>query len=457
MTRDMLKSIMNYYQRREKRLQLRLDSEDSPEEAYRYRRAIRRNRASLNSIEGFFRTDAGSSQENWVTINGTHVLIDENGVAQSGGKLKGTSFKNAKSTPSKKSSQSSVGGRNTGGKATTASPESDVPAKDAKSRVKERFIEQQKFLTNGKYYTIQEALDSEKPHIKKGVAKALGAPEKEAKQAVENGTLNQLIEKYEEKGAENYAKKLEKQLSWYQEGKAWEGSYENLAKGCAEADAKAKEICGDKTISTREYYEIAKSGSAVVDVDDLALQKAYVAGGLGFKAETLNKKMYSGAGELTKAERDFVDMVDRCAVPTSRDVDLYRCVGYSWLDSIAGHEITTRAELKSLEGTVVENKSITSTAPGAVRYFNNFTPIRCKITAPQGTPICPIQGNVSEGELVLPAGTKTRIKSIKLKNFSFPIWNNEQTSPTDRTIGISQVAEVGDNSNIVFVEMEVIP
>lgn len=108
----MLKSIMNYYQRREKRLQLRLDSEDSPEEAYRYRRAIRRNRASLNSIEGFFRTDAGGSQENWVTINGTHVLIDENGVAQSGGKLKGASFKNAKSTPSKKSSQSAASTEN---------------------------------------------------------------------------------------------------------------------------------------------------------------------------------------------------------------------------------------------------------------------------------------------------------------------------------------------------------
>lgn len=457
MTRDTLKSIMKYYQRREKRLQLRLDSESSSEKAYHYRRAIRRNRASLNSIEGFFRTDAGSSQENWVTINGTHVLIDENGVAQSGGKLKGTSFKNAKSTPSKKSSQSSGSGENAGGKDTASSSKSDTPTKDAKSRVKERFIEQQKFLTNGRYYTIQEALDSEKPHIKKGVAKALGAPEKEAKQAIEDGTLNQLIEKYEEKGAEKYAEKLEKQLSWYQEGKAWEGSYENLAKGCAEADAKAKKICGDKTISTREYYEIAKSSSEIVDVDDLALQKAYVAGGLGFEAEKLNKKLYSGEGELTKAERDFIDMVDRCAVPTSRDVDLYRCVGYSWLDSIAGHEVTTRAELKSLEGTVIENKSITSTAPGAVRYFNNSTPIRCKITAPQGTPICPIQGNVSEGELVLPAGTKTRIKSIKLENFSFPIWNNKQTSPTDRTIGISQVAEVGDNSNIVFVEMEVIP
>lgn len=43
-------------------------------------------------------TNADAAEdENWVTINGTHVLIDENGVAQGGGKLKGTSFKDAKS------------------------------------------------------------------------------------------------------------------------------------------------------------------------------------------------------------------------------------------------------------------------------------------------------------------------------------------------------------------------
>lgn len=43
-------------------------------------------------------TNADAAEdENWVTINGTHVLIDENCVAQGGGKLKGMSFKDAKS------------------------------------------------------------------------------------------------------------------------------------------------------------------------------------------------------------------------------------------------------------------------------------------------------------------------------------------------------------------------
>lgn len=43
-------------------------------------------------------TNADAAEdENWVTINGTYVLIDENGVAQGGGNLKGMSFKDAKS------------------------------------------------------------------------------------------------------------------------------------------------------------------------------------------------------------------------------------------------------------------------------------------------------------------------------------------------------------------------
>lgn len=42
-------------------------------------------------------------EEDWVTINGTHVLLNEEGEALSGGKLKGMAFKNAKSQKSSKS------------------------------------------------------------------------------------------------------------------------------------------------------------------------------------------------------------------------------------------------------------------------------------------------------------------------------------------------------------------
>lgn len=43
--------------------------------------------------------------EDWITINGTHVLIDENGNAKSGGKLTGMNFSEAKSQKSAKLSK----------------------------------------------------------------------------------------------------------------------------------------------------------------------------------------------------------------------------------------------------------------------------------------------------------------------------------------------------------------
>lgn len=51
-------------------------------------------------------------EDEWVTINGTHVLVGENGTAKSGGKLKGKTFKHAKS--SKSSGQESGGETFTG-------------------------------------------------------------------------------------------------------------------------------------------------------------------------------------------------------------------------------------------------------------------------------------------------------------------------------------------------------
>ena len=49
-----------------------------------------------------------ADEDSWVTINGTHVLIDENGVAQGGGKLKGQQFEHTK--PKKSSSKPTSSG-----------------------------------------------------------------------------------------------------------------------------------------------------------------------------------------------------------------------------------------------------------------------------------------------------------------------------------------------------------
>lgn len=58
------------------------------------------------------RTDAASDVDwDWITVNGTHVLIDDDGNAKSGGKLKGKNFSKAKS---QKRSSSGKAGSSTG-------------------------------------------------------------------------------------------------------------------------------------------------------------------------------------------------------------------------------------------------------------------------------------------------------------------------------------------------------
>lgn len=55
--------------------------------------------AWINGDEGQFADTSRKrmDEDDWVTIKGTHVLIDDEGVAQGGGKLKGIKFQNAKS------------------------------------------------------------------------------------------------------------------------------------------------------------------------------------------------------------------------------------------------------------------------------------------------------------------------------------------------------------------------
>lgn len=61
----------------------------------------RHNIQKIAMQNGLLAVFHGDAEEDWVTINGTHVLIDENGTAQGGGKLKGMTFSNAKSNKKK--------------------------------------------------------------------------------------------------------------------------------------------------------------------------------------------------------------------------------------------------------------------------------------------------------------------------------------------------------------------
>lgn len=53
--------------------------------------------ATASDLIRYINSDVRQDEDNWVTINGTHTLLNEEGVAQGGGKLKGMTFSNAKS------------------------------------------------------------------------------------------------------------------------------------------------------------------------------------------------------------------------------------------------------------------------------------------------------------------------------------------------------------------------
>lgn len=99
--------------------------------------------------------NADAEEGNWVTINGTHVLIDENGVAQSGGMLKGQQFKHAK--PQKSSSKpasSSSKAKSYNGEISKAYEVKDYAAvnKTIRKCITDAPIGA-KFTSNGKNYT----------------------------------------------------------------------------------------------------------------------------------------------------------------------------------------------------------------------------------------------------------------------------------------------------------------
>lgn len=73
--------------------------------------AIREGRVIGHVYTDDYQSLARTDDDDWVTIKGTHVLLNENGEAMSGGKLKGKSFKEAKSQKrAPKSTASKPGG-----------------------------------------------------------------------------------------------------------------------------------------------------------------------------------------------------------------------------------------------------------------------------------------------------------------------------------------------------------
>lgn len=89
--------IERFRQRRNERLRKRIKDESDPIAKYRILRAIYRNR-----FLGSVKTDG--DEVKWITVNGAHIPLDEEGAAKAGGELKGKKFSKAKSETSNRES-----------------------------------------------------------------------------------------------------------------------------------------------------------------------------------------------------------------------------------------------------------------------------------------------------------------------------------------------------------------
>lgn len=366
---------------------------------------------------------ANMDDENWITMSGTHVLVGEEGTIVGG-------------PPNLKGKQHQPKARKSSG------PE----------KLKSRAASQYTFLSGGKHWTIEEAKASGKDSVLKAVAKGMGIPKSERDEAAKNGELSKLISDYQEKFGDSEVKKMEKNLKQLQNSG---DKYSKIVAENAEEDKACATMYGGRALSTKEYYDMIQENAKDLDVDDFALQRSYIAGGYGIKAEILNEKLYSGK-ELSQTEKDFVDMVQRTSISAPREMDLYRGSGISLLEHAAGTSVSSPTfwdDVYKSVGQEITNPAVTSTAPGVPHYFSRL-PVVCRVTIPKGQKICPMQ-NCQEGEIVLPAGAKTRITKISTSGFSFPTWDNGEKSWAGGSLKSGE-EPTDEWTGQVLVEMELV-
>ena len=452
-----IKEIISYYDRRINRLNNRLAEEDNIVMQIRLRWAIRNcqrtrskyflladepftNPLHYNLLMNIQKSDNMTMQQDeddWITVSGTHILLGEEGTVKGGPpNLRGKQFSHAKSQkrPSKKKVH------------TKPEPPTPEVAK-AESRYKERYLRDERHM-DLKKQTLQEIKDGSDDKLKAKLAKKFGAKKAEVAEAIENGTLNELIDKYTEKGLEKALRNTKDAMELQRDEIATKFG---RSKRDEEDTEEAIQVLGKNCISMREYDELRQEDLELLTPDDYALQRAYATERYGMRAETLNKKMYTGEGVLTDTEKDFVEMVDRTSVPLKRDVALYRGVGSSYLQSITGVSMDDPDFFKKLDekvGTTVKHEAVTSTGIGVPGYFDTSTKIVCHIKAPSGTRVCAIQ-NFQEGEILIPAGTKMRLTGYSQEGV-YGVW-----APGNLSSDRSRKLTVSDRKKFIL-EMEVV-
>lgn len=483
MTIDELKMLVDYYARKEARIRRRLSDEGDPIKKYQMLRCLytksakicRLLRAGYFEVEQIFAQDGegfvpprktelripldlvphndmikyqndpfglehSDADGDWITVNGTHILLGEGGAVTGGPpNLKGKTFSGARSEK-----------RPTRNKSSYKRPEPPTKEQIAESnaKLKERFIRDQQFLLGGKRYTLSEVKSCGKDSVKAKLAKTLGAKKDEIAVAKENGTLDELIDKYTDKAATKAVKNAERSLSWRLNYEKQYGSYENNRWKNEEDEKKALEKFGSTVLTNKEYSELLDKQLSVLTPDENTISHAYVCAGgdFGLESKSMNRKVYTQSGELNQTEKDFMQLVGDKAITLPRDVCLYRGSGIDYVERITGvssQDDSFYEELEKKIGTTVTHSAVTSTAPGVPGHFNMGTAVVCQIKAHDGSKVY-VPYNADEGELLLPPGQQLKITGYR-RGDDYPGWSEDKKGIT-----------VGNFGERLILELEVI-
>ena len=116
-----------------------------------------------------------------------------------------------------------------------------------------------------------------------------------------------------------------------------------------------------------------------------------------------------------------------------KDTDLYRMVNSNYVQSLFSS--TGALSLEDLAGKTVTNSALQSTCVGVNTSFGR-NDVAIKIKAPSNMPVC-LTSDVSEGEIVIPAGAKMRITSVR--TIHKPTW--ETSKGSDGRMKVTMLSE----------------
>ena len=405
--------------------------------------------------------DGGPGSGNWGHAGRPGKI---GGSAKGGGKTNRTGTKEtgfssaAKERKKSKSSGSSVKGQ----KVSREVKQFVTNAETHKKLIRKN----QTILAYGKRVTIEEALLTDKVSIKEGVAKELGKATgtkakvaREVAEAKKNGTLNDYINKHRDSYIDDVVKKQEKAAE-----KLKSPMEKERHQLCMEYNSQVESVCMDKCSSKilrmEQYYDLLDKRNESLTGEEFALERAYAAGGLGFRAEDMNSRMYSGKqNEMSDSEKRFVEMVTSKASNLPQGYSLYRGAGISYLEKLTGKNSDDEGFLNSVQALVgkeITHESVTSCAPGLVNYFSHKSVV-CNIKTGEKSKGYIMGTNPTEGEIILPPKTKVRIKSISVGAPYYPLWDVDVHEPRTATQGtywdFYELRE-RETSKQIYIEME---